>query len=86
MTTKSDFKFNIWINQIEKHINKILNINLDDLPDNTFRIDFESGMNYLEMALQEASQMRATSHPRAGASRAQIGGCTPTGLESARVK
>jgi len=50
MTTKFDFKFNIWVNQIEKHINKVLDINLDDLPDNTYRIDFESGMNYLEMA------------------------------------
>ena len=50
MSSTKDIEFNNWLKQVDNYIFSILKIHLTDLPDNTFRMDFEKGMNYKEMA------------------------------------
>ncbi len=37
--------FNTWIKQINKHVYKKLQMNLDDLPDYDFRIAYDHGIS-----------------------------------------
>ena len=46
----NDIKFNKWMDLVNKHIYSKLKIYLTDLPDNTFRIDFDNNLSPKEMA------------------------------------
>ena len=48
--TINDIKFNKWMDLVNKHIYSKLKIYLTDLPDNTFRIDFDNNLSPKEMA------------------------------------
>lgn len=50
MTVNSDSDFNTWFNQVSKHIYHLICVDIKDLPDNTFREDFEEGTTYQVMA------------------------------------
>ena len=50
MNNIKDNKFNKWLDLVNKHIYSKLKITLEDLPDNTFRIDFDDGLSPKEMA------------------------------------
>ena len=46
----NDIKFNKWMDLVNKYIYSKLKINLTDLPDNTFRIDFDNKLSPKDMA------------------------------------
>lgn len=48
----SEQNFKSWLNLVNKHIYSKLQIHLEDLPDNSFRLDFEQGLTPHEMALK----------------------------------
>ena len=48
----SEQNFKTWLDLVNKHIYSKLKIELTDLPDNSFRIDFEEGLTPGEMALK----------------------------------
>ena len=48
--TINDIKFNKWMDLVNKYIYSKLKINLTDLPDNTFRIDFNNNLSPKDMA------------------------------------
>lgn len=50
MDVNNDIEFNKWLKKVDNYIYSILKINLTDLPDNSFRIDFDEGMSYKDMA------------------------------------
>ena len=39
--------FNNWYNKINYYINEILEISITDLPDNSYREDYDNGTNIL---------------------------------------
>ena len=41
--------FTNWYNKINYYINEILEISITDLPDNTFREDYDNGTNIFDM-------------------------------------
>jgi hypothetical protein len=46
----SSTNYNLWIKQIDDYIYNLIDIHLDDLPDNTFKLDFDDGVSIIEMA------------------------------------
>lgn len=50
MASNNDKKFDAWLSQVDKYIYSLIQVNLYDLPDNTFRVDFEEGYTYQKMA------------------------------------
>ena len=50
MNSTNDIKFNNWLKHVDNYIFSILKIHLTDLPDNTFRMDFEEGLSFKKMA------------------------------------
>ncbi len=46
----SSTNYNLWIKQIDDYIYNLIDIHLDDLPDNTFKLDFDEGISITEMA------------------------------------
>jgi len=50
MSVRSDDDFNTWFNQVSKHIYNLICVDIKDLPDNTFRLDYEEGTKYQVMA------------------------------------
>ena len=50
MNTNTDSKFNTWLNKVNQHLYSIIKINICDLPDSTFRLDFDKGTDYKIMA------------------------------------
>ena len=40
-TNNSLINYNLWVKQIDNYIFNLIDIHLNDLPDNTFRLDFE---------------------------------------------
>ena len=50
MSSINENCFKIWVQNIDIYIYSLIDIHLDDLPDNTFRLDFESGTSIIDMA------------------------------------
>jgi len=50
MSSINENCFKIWIQNIDIYIFNLIDVHLQDLPDNTFRIDFESGTSVIDMA------------------------------------
>ena len=50
MSTINDSAFNSWLNKVNQQIYSVIKINIYDLPDNTFRLDFDKGTHYKIMA------------------------------------
>jgi hypothetical protein len=50
MNINNDYIFNKWLELVNRHIYSRIKINLTDLPDNTFRIDFDNGLSPEKMA------------------------------------
>ncbi len=50
MQSSNDEQFNKWLDLVNKFIYSKLKINLTDLPDNTFRIDFDDNLSPKDMA------------------------------------
>ena len=49
-TNNSLINYNLWVKQIDTYIFNLIDIHLNDLPDNTFRLDFEEGTSVIKMA------------------------------------
>mgnify|MGYP001198057407 CR=1 FL=1 len=50
MSSINENCFKIWVQNIDIYIYSLIDIHLDDLPDNTFRLDFNAGTSVVEMA------------------------------------
>jgi hypothetical protein len=50
MSSINENCFKIWVQNVDIYIYSLIDIHLDDLPDNTFRLDFESGTSIIDMA------------------------------------
>ena len=50
MSSINENCFKIWIQNIDIYIFNLIDVHLQDLPDNTFRIDFQSGTSVIDMA------------------------------------
>ena len=50
MSSINENCFKIWVQNIDIYIYSLIDIHLDDLPDNTFRLDFNAGTSVIEMA------------------------------------
>ena len=50
MSSNNDKKFYTWLSKVDKYIYSLIQVNLDELPDNTFRLDFNEGFTYQQMA------------------------------------
>lgn len=50
MSSINENCYKIWVQNIDIYIYSLIDIHLDDLPDNTFRLDFNAGTSVIEMA------------------------------------
>lgn len=50
MSSKTEQDFYNWKQQVDDYIYDLIQVHLEDLPDNTFRLDFDAGHTYQQMA------------------------------------
>jgi hypothetical protein len=50
MSSKIEQDFYDWKQKVDNYIYDLIQVHLYDLPDNTFRLDFDAGYSYQQMA------------------------------------